>query len=215
MTLEHGAVRERLVATTLDLMDKGGLEAVKARVVANAVGVSVGTLYNLYGTIDGLVVAANLQIFDALNTLGRQRMRRVEQELAASSQAVSGRDGALLRLLGLAQAYVEFVAANAGRWSALLAFNRSRGVLAAPADYHARQDSLIDIVGDALLTTPLGPQPARRRVAARALWSAVHGIVSTNYFGVDERGARARTWAQIELLVTAFVDGICLRPAGE
>ena len=59
MTLKHDAVRDDLIRSTLSLMEQGGLEAVKARAVADAVGVSVGTVYNLFGNVDQLILTAN------------------------------------------------------------------------------------------------------------------------------------------------------------
>ena len=85
MTLEHGAVRETLIKTTLDLMEKGGLEAVKARMVAKAVGVSVGTVYNLFGSVDRLVLAANLRIYQRLNDLGRTAMADIMRAASPST----------------------------------------------------------------------------------------------------------------------------------
>ena len=70
MTLEHTAVREALIKSTLSLMQEGGLAAVKARAVADQAGVSVGTVYNLFGNVDQLMLAANLRIYDDLGAIG-------------------------------------------------------------------------------------------------------------------------------------------------
>lgn len=212
MTLEHDAVREQLVNVTLALLEEGGLDAVKARAVAAAVGVSVGTLYNLFGNVDGLILAANRQIFDELNKRGQDGIAAQEallsEAIASGEVPDTNHAKALFRLLALSRAYVDFVADNAGKWAAVLAFNRSRRVALTDEAYVAQQDGLIDTIGNVLKGTPLGSEQTRRRVAARALWSSVHGIVTMNYFGVDETRARERTWAQIELLVTTFVDGV-------
>ena len=45
------------------------------------------------------------------------------------------------------------------------------------------------------------------RLAGRALWSAVHGIVVTNFFG-EEAPARQRTQQLLDLLLATFVDGV-------
>src|SRR5262245_32672062 len=131
MTLKHDAVRERLIAETLDLMEKAGLEGVQARVVAKAVGISVGTIYNLFGRFDRLVLAANLRIYERLNALGEARMAEIdaalEAKIASGALADTPRNRTLERLLGLGETYIEFVAQNAKRWAALLAYNRSRG----------------------------------------------------------------------------------------
>ena len=55
MTLPANEVKAELVKTTLALMDEGGIEAVKARPIAKTVGISVGSIYNMFGSIDGLI----------------------------------------------------------------------------------------------------------------------------------------------------------------
>ncbi len=201
MTLEHKEVREALVTATLQLMDGGGIEAVKARAVAQAAGVSVGTIYNLVGTVDDLVLLANKRIYEDLSAFGLKRMAELEAMLGKGA----ARDRVLTRLLGLADAYIDFVAAHANRWSAVLAFNRAHE---GAGDNPEQLTALIDIVGGVLKDAPAWPDNADRRLAARALWSAVHGIVTTNFFGGDEAGARKRTSRLNAILLTTLVDGM-------
>jgi len=210
MTLEHDAVREKLIAQTLELLGQGGLDAVKARSLAQAVGVSVGTIYNLFGSVDGLVAVANQQIYAELRTLGESGLARIEADIAgriASAQLDdTPRTQTRERLLGLAGIYIDFVAANAMRWNAVIAFNRRTGT-AVPDGYAEQLETLVDIVGQLLTPAPRFADPAERHLAGRALWSAVHGIVTTNYLGQDPEHARTRTWRLIEILVGAFIDG--------
>lgn len=217
MTLEHRSVRENLVKTTLKLMEKGGLESVKARAVAELTGVSVGTIYNLFGNFDRLILSANSTIYAELAALGRERMASIEAGIArrvASGKLPDTPQARMLeRLLGLGEVYVDFVSANAARWSALLAFNRTRGV----RDSEENQQQLaglIDIVAAVIADAPAWPTAAKRRLAARALWSAVHGIVTTNYFGGEDATARERTSALLRLLLTTLVHG-AFAEAGE
>src|SRR5437868_1295863 len=132
MTLEHAEVRVALINATLSLMEEGGLASVKARAVAEQAGVSVGTVYNLFGNVDQLILAANLKIYDELGAVGVGRMAVIERDLQkrikAGKVADTPRERLHARLLGLGETYVEFVSANANRWSALLAFNRTRAV---------------------------------------------------------------------------------------
>ncbi|UJQ94516.1 TetR/AcrR family transcriptional regulator [Mariluticola halotolerans] len=210
MALEHDEVREKLVQVTLELMDAGGLDLVKARTVADRSGVSVGTVYNLYGNVDGLVRAACSRIFTDLNALALGETARIGREMAAAIQAGELADTQKARmrylLLGLSEVYIAFVAANASRWNGLLTFNRRHPVSAAAEDYQAQQNALIGIIGQCLAGAPF--TDAERAVAARTLWSAVHGIVTMNYVGQADPRARAQTWAQIEMLVGYFVEGI-------
>ena len=210
MTLEHDAVRERLIKTTLDLMETHGLEGVQARVVAKAVGISVGTIYNLFGSVDRLVLAANLRIYEGLNALGEARMAEIDaaldKKIAAGTLVDTPRNRTLERLLGLASTYIDFVSANARRWAALLAYNRSRGE-AITEDTLGHLNKLIDIVGGVVADVPAWRTTRDRRLAGRALWSAVHGIVTTNYTG-HGAAARQRTMELLTILLTTVVDGM-------
>jgi AcrR family transcriptional regulator len=215
MTLEHAAVREALIKSTLALMQEGGLAAVKARTVADQAGVSVGTVYNLFGNVDQLILAANLKIYEDLGALGAKRMVAIEADLQkrikSGKLADTARERLHARLLGLAETYVDFISANANRWSALLAFNRTRAV-GESQDNLQHLNALIDILGDVLKEAPRWRTPAERRLAGRALWSAVHGIVVTSYFG-DDKPARQRTMALLELLLATIADGAFAAPA--
>lgn len=210
MTLKHDDVRERLIGTTLEFMEREGLEGVQARLVAKAVGISVGTIYNLFGSIDRLVLAANVRIYEHLNTLGEARMTEIdatlEKKIAAGTIANTPRNRTLERLLGLGATYIDFVAANSKRWAALLAYNRSRGE-AISEDTLGHLNKLMDIVGAVIADVPIWTSVRDRRIAARALWSAVHGIVTTNYAG-HGTAARERTMELITVLLTTMVDGM-------
>lgn len=211
MTLEHPAVQETLIKTTLKLMEKGGLETVKARKVAELSDVSVGTIYNLFGNFDGLILAASVKVYEQLQAVGLTAAKRIEADLAGKGLK-SSRERVLYRLSALADTYVDFVADNSNRWNALLAFNRSRG-LSGTSDNLQHLADLMDIIVRMLDEVPVWKTQAERRVAARALWSAVHGIVITNFSVSEKEAARARTSALLSVLLGVVADGMFAKPA--
>jgi AcrR family transcriptional regulator len=213
MTLEHDAVREKLVEIALDLLSKDGLDAVKARTLSQAAGVSVGSIYNLFGTIDGLIAAACLTVYQSLGETGKGSLKAIEEavdrRVAEGEIADTVQDRTRERLIGLAQVYIDFVIQNAGTWNAVLAFNRLRGSSANARAYAEQLESLVDIVGRLLETVPrFAADASLRRKAGRALWSAVHGIVVTNALRADDAGAKTRATELIRILVGGFVDGV-------
>lgn len=212
MTLEHQEVREKLIASTLDLMAQGGIEAVKARVLAETAGVSVGTVYNLFGNVDGVMEFACARLFEKLNALGRARIDEIRNdfagEVARDGMADTPRNRLLHALLSLSLLYVGFVGENERSWAALLAFNRSRSDGAVAEWYQAMPAELIGILAETLGDAPGMADEVRRTTLAWALWSSVHGIVTMSYVGQAHPEALARTKAQIEALVSLVVDGI-------
>ena len=211
MTLEREKVREKIIAATLALLDEGGLEKVKARSVSERTGVSVGTIYNFFGNVDGLLLEVGSLIFGALNALGQEQMKLIDAKLQAAlargELADTPQDKTRYRLLSLSEVYIGFVDAHARRWGAVLAFNRSRPA-PLPDWYVAQMDALISIVSSVLEESPLGTQVKSRALAARALWSAVHGIVTLNYLDQPNEAGKSQTQAQIEVLISYFVTGL-------
>jgi len=220
MTLEREKVRCRALSSALALMDEGGLEAVQARAITKDVGVSVGTLYNIFGSLDELLeelcagVLSEFSNFSAKmaanpdRTLKRQIQTSVDDDLA---RQYSGYRELLERFLMLANVYISFVERFERRWIAVLAFNRDREEDAAAGWYVEQQDVLFDLIGDILNRTSLGQDPQIRRTAARALWSGVHGIVTMGYIGQITPKTRENIWNQIVLLVSYFVIGLLTR----
>ena len=212
MTLQHDEIRQRAVSAALKLIDEGGLENVHARKIAKMTDVSVGTLYNLFGSIDGLLEVVNAHTLSEMNRFGQIQTALSQTEI---SQAVSQgwlcddeKSKLTLSLLSLAKTYIDFVEQNANRWAALLTFSRTRDRDKASSWYLAQQNTLFDLIGNVLDASGLALDETTRLVASRALWSAVHGIVTLNYAGQENEESRKFAWQQIEFLVKTIVDGM-------
>ena len=176
------------------ILKSEGIGALQARRVAMDSGCSVGTLYNIFESLDALIIAANAitvaELGDAL----------------AASRAAQPAEAALeTRLLALAAAYLTFAVDNQHGWRALFEHRLppDRNV---PDWYREAQAPLFDIVASDV--APYVPDPEQRARAARALFGAVHGIVS---LALDEKlGAfdRRACEAEVHLIVTAAARGL-------
>ena len=138
-----------------DILDREGLAGLGARPVAKATGCSVGTLYNTFGHLDGLVRALAAEALDALHA-------RMEAVLAEGG----GLDA-------LAQAYLDFALERPGRWEALF---RYRPQTEADGEVAVRVERLFALVARAA--------PNLDEAARRTLWAAVHGVVDLSASGV-------------------------------
>jgi AcrR family transcriptional regulator len=159
--------RERLKADTIAIARRilatDGLAALQARRIAKEAGCSVGTIYNLYANLDDLIIVANAGTLEDLGVV-------LSRELDASADREFGD-----RLVGLALAYLNFAIDQETSWRAVFEHHLQPGDTV-PEWYRDRQAELFAIV-ERLLAEAV-PEAHRRRVAARALFSAVHGIVS-------------------------------------
>ena len=139
-----------------------GLASAQARRIAKDAGCSVGTLYNIYGDIDQLILAANeTTLHDLARALGDAARLAGEHDLEA-------------RLMALAQAYLSFASANVLRWRAVFE-QRLADDYPVPSSYLEDRSRLLALI-ETELHGAIGEAGARGD-AARALFAAVHGIV--------------------------------------
>ena len=163
---ENQPYRQRLEARMIDIAERllasDGLDAVQARRVAQEADCSVGTLYNVFDGLDGLIIAANTR---SLILLG--------DKLATAGRG-AGRGALEDRLLALAMAYRDFALQQNQRWRALFEHRMAPGQQI-PDSYRLEQSKLFMLVEECL--TGQIADGAERSTAARALFSGVHGIV--------------------------------------
>ena len=201
--METQPYRQRLEARMIDIAERliasEGLQAVQARRVAQEADCSVGTLYNVFGGLDGLIIAANTRTLKALG----------EKLDTAARGAQSGSLEA--RLLALALAYRDFAFQQTMRWRALFDHRMERGKTV-PQGYRDEQAALFSLVEDCLRGA-IG-DPPQRFSAARALFAAVHGILTLgldNKIAPSDAGEMER---QIRFVVGAAARGLEAGTAG-
>jgi AcrR family transcriptional regulator len=179
-------LRKRIIVIAEEILAAEGLAALQARAVAARAGCSVGTIYNVFGGIDDVILTANA------NTLAH-----LKELLAAVTEASKGK-APQERLLALAFAYLDFASTHKKRWKAVFehVMSDSRTV---PAWYRQAQIPLLATLADAL---PEGMGADDRALMARTLFSAAHGIV---VLSLDKKLAdvfdRPLTEKQLRLLV--------------
>jgi AcrR family transcriptional regulator len=152
--------RELVLQAAEQLVAAHGLTGLSTRKLATRIGYTVGSLYLIFRNLDDLIVQMNERTLDVL----RERLRA-----AAAGQPPAA------ALQALARAYIAFALAETHRWLALYQHRLPDGQ-AVPDSFAAKVDQMFELVQQELAL--LGPQrpPADSALAARALWSGVHGI---------------------------------------
>ncbi len=147
-----------ILAAARDHLAETGLARFSAREVAKRVGYSIGTLYNLFGSVDGLLLAVNAET-----------LRRWTRDLRTRLDA-GGED----RLAALVQGYFAFAEAHPNLWAAVYEHHMAEESPALEA-YQADSAALMAVAGAEIAA--LLPTSARADVAAlaRSLVAAVHG----------------------------------------
>ncbi|WP_323761352.1 TetR/AcrR family transcriptional regulator [Maricaulis sp.] len=187
-------VRDQALAAAGALLAEQGLNGMKARTIAARAGLSVGSIYKLFGDIDDLIRELNMITYRDFAEHHRQALERA----GLDRSKVHG------RVMVLAKAYVDFVTTENARWRALLAFNRRQGG-AAPQYYTDVEDELFQLVIDVLEPAPGLEDVALRETSARALWAAVHGIIVVVLPNASYDNPVATAMNQIEMVVGAYI----------
>jgi len=190
-------VKERVILATMEAMESLGLEGVKARLISKNTGISVGSIYNLFGDLDQLIRTINGRTYDQLY--------EIESKALSASRAAG--QSPHEQMLALARAYLDFVSVNNPLWSAVLAFNRAQ-TQPAPDWYAAKEKALITIIEQAIEPLPGAVDPKTRLLHARALWASIHGIVTVAVTGGFADQAKDEVWTQIRIVVNAVATAL-------
>ena len=155
-------LREMILSAAEQIIDELGGSDLTARRIADRIGYSPGTLYNVFADLDDLIVHVNARTLDALHKACLRIAPRATPEET---------------LRAYAKTYVRFTEKRRRRWAMLLG-DRSPHLPGLPDWYQAKVNRLLALVEDGL--SPLfddAEKPLRQR-AARVLWASIHGISS-------------------------------------
>lgn len=157
---------EAAIHAARQIMAQHGPAAFNARALAEAVGCSVGTLYNLFPNLDVVRLHVNGRTMDLL--------------LAAVAEAddravAAGQDTPEERLLAQSRAYIAFAAQYRNLYEALLDRPASTGD--APPDWYMAKIAALRRRVEAAIASLFDPADtiARER-AATIVWASVNGL---------------------------------------
>ena len=189
------AQRTKLIACAESAIAADGLAALRARNLADCVGCSVGAIYNLVTDIDELILLVAQRTMADLNA----RLHSVDK----------GRAGEPERFVAWALAYCAFAADHRNRWRALFEHRLVPG-RALPDWFEADQMRLFVRLEEGLAARLPALDAAARRLRARTMFSAVHGIVA---LGLEEKIVAmpmVAVEAELATFVRAYLAGMAV-----
>ncbi len=175
-----------------------GLQGLTARRIAERIGCSVGTLYNVFDNLDTLILHLNASTFDALH----KEFLKLDSDADPET-----------RVRAMIGAYLDFVRDNANLWDVVFGhiWPPDHPI---PDWYFAKTRELLTFLADTL--RPLMPagenQSERSYQAATALWSGLHGICSLAAAGKLGIVTSDTVNALAEVMVGNFIVGLKARP---
>lgn len=184
-------LRERVLSAAEDAIATKGLAGLKARDIAARAGCALGAIYTVFEDLDELILGVN-----------QRTLARLEAALATSE----GEDGEA-ELQRLAHAYLGYARDEEPRWRAL--FEHRLPPEKPLPDWYARdRDRLFGLAEAPLAALSPNEEPTARKLRARTLFSAVHGVV---LLGLEEKLAptSSRTLeAQLREFVATMARGL-------
>ncbi len=187
-------LRQMILHAVRKIVVTEGRAALTARRIAEEIGYSPGTLYNVFADLDEIILTVNAETLDQLDLVLR---------------SVGGTPGASM-VVGFAQAYVGFVHGHAPLWQLAFEHTLPAGYVV-PAWLTERIERLFGRLEAGL--APMFPDPAQRRRAARVLWCGVHGICLLSLSGKMDLIGTDTTLALAENLVKSYLKGAAPGPA--
>lgn len=153
------ALQEMAIKAGQSIIQSQGLGKFSARKVAAEIGYTVGTVYNLFGSHDNLILHINARTLDAW-------FEDLQRTVAARKTPPSFEDLALY--------YIEYSAAHYNEWMAL--FEHSLPPDAPmPEWYIPKMRRFFELLEGMVLPYVKANRRKARR-AARVLWAGIHGI---------------------------------------
>lgn len=153
---------ERLILSTGHaLLAEHGFARFSAREVAKRVGYSVGTIYNVFGTLDAMLVAINTRTFELWAEHLRSRLAEGESD----------------RLRALVEGYFAFAAEHRNLWMAIYDHRLPDG-MAMPQDDARRRAELTRIVAAEIATALPDTGADQIEHITYSLVATVHGHCS-------------------------------------
>jgi AcrR family transcriptional regulator len=164
--------RTDMAQLAVAILERDGLAGLQARRIAERAGCAVGTVYNLFGDLDGVVFAANEETL-------REIMAACQDALSKVGEAAPAAD----RLIALAEAYARYAQDHPLRFDALFT-HRAPATRAFPDSFEKMTADLFGLLGATFAAAASRMPETERALAARALWASVHGIVT---LGLQDR----------------------------
>ena len=159
-------LRELIITSARDIISTNGLAGVSAREIARKIGYSPGTLYNLFESLDDLLLHVEARLLDALD----QKLADVAPE--------SSPDEHLKQVVG---AYTDFCRQHPNLCNMITQHALPRGT-PAPSWYLDKLERILGRIEFALgpLITKDEGKATAVKLSSRVIWASLQGILTVS-----------------------------------
>jgi len=174
------------------IVEVDGFRGLTARNVADAIGYSPGTLYNVFENLDDMIVHLNGRTLDELHA-------------ALAFASLKGDPTSDIRLL--LDVYLGYLEKHPHLWKMLFEFSLPDG-RELPDWYELKVSKVLGLVEKALAPLFTADEVQEKRNAASVLWAGLHGICSLSDTGKLQVVTTQSVPDMAESLTTNFIAGL-------
>jgi AcrR family transcriptional regulator len=154
-------LREIALQAAEALVIEQGLAGLSTRKVVARIGYTVGSLYMVFRNLDDLIVQMNERTLDTLQ--------------AQLVNAIAHEPPPAVAIRALAQTYIRFALTETRRWLAIYQHRLPEGE-SPPDSFTDKVSQMFELVQQQLARLSPQRSPKDIALAARALWSGIHGV---------------------------------------
>ncbi|MBI1275552.1 TetR family transcriptional regulator [bacterium] len=181
-------LRELALSSARAIVDEGGLGALTVRSITSRMGYTVGTLYQMFKSLDDVVLHINAVTLEEL----LEKLRLAEDGKHPIAR--------------MAHSYMDYSRAHLRRWSLLFEHRLPEGA-ALPDWYQEKIDAIFTLLEQAVMKE-LGTTRATARKAAQVLWAGLHGICTLSLSGKLDVAGPASAGKLADMFVGSFLTGL-------
>jgi AcrR family transcriptional regulator len=156
---KHDAMQHRILSAATMIVETQGIDKLSARSLAQAINISVGTIYNYFADINELTLHINSETIIRLD-------RALTSSVTAKTKNVPKR---------LVDAYFDFLENHPERWRAVFMHYPPKG-FELPQWYIEIVDQVVQHVREILSPYLTGYSKTESRDITVGLWAALHGL---------------------------------------
>ncbi|WKJ92092.1 TetR/AcrR family transcriptional regulator [Methylomonas montana] len=182
-------IREMVLVAAETIVVEDGFNALTVRKIAMEIGYTVGSIY---------------MVFANMNDLATHVKARTLDELAKQLSDCAPTGGVEQHILTLAETYLNFAAQHFNRWRMIFDVQSEE---APPEWYQQKIEQLFAIVEELFKQLTPNGSPEQSRLAARTLWSGVHGICILSLTAKPQTSDVEVSKLSVDLLVNTFIQG--------
>ena len=168
-----------------------GFQELKVRKVAMDIGYTVGSIYMVFDNMADLIMHVKGRTLDDI----AEQLNQIGDEKEAD-----------LAIKQLAACYYAFSHQNYNRWSMIFEHRLAENEMI-PDWYQKKIDSIFNLVEYQFQRLSVSHSDSQSRLAARALWSGVHGICTLSLTGKMNLLGSDMAEESVIVLVENFIKG--------